>query len=529
MSDNNTQWGSRIGVIFAVAGAAIGIGNFLRFPGLAAANGGGAFLVPYFVSLLLLGIPLCWAEWTMGRLSGSKGFHSAPGAFTVLSKNRWAGFLGVLGLVIPMMVFTYYVVIEAWCLGYAWEYLMGTFNQMKSAEEFSSYFATYSGQTADGSLFGLSTSKLLIFVIFCFSFNFFLIFRGLNKGIEKFCIWALPAMLVCAVFVLVRVLTLGTPNPDLPEQSVASGLNFMWDPDWSLLLKPTTWLAAAGQIFFSLGIGFGIVIVYASYLRKNDDVVLSGLTATSTNEFVEVGLAGMITIPAAFIFLGAGVATQGTFGLGFNTLPNVFAQMPAGNFFGFLWFFMLFLAAITSSISMLQPVHAFFEEGLGLNRQRATIFLLILGLLGSGFILWYSESIPATADTVGKKNAMDSIDFWVGTVLIVILAFSQSILYGWVYGAERGQEEMNRGGLMKAPSCLPFILRYVTPVFLLAIMAGFVYYDLSQYINDLEANPVAQKSIYVILGVIAFFTVAVSIAVRRWAADGRLKEIEQSH
>jgi neurotransmitter:Na+ symporter, NSS family len=518
MSNNTVQWGSRIGVILAVAGSAVGLGNFLRFPGQAAQNGGGAFMIPYFIALLLVGIPLAWAEWSMGRFAGSRNFHSAPGIFASLCRNRWGSFLGVFALVIPMMVFTYYVIIEAWCLGYAWQYLSGSFAQLKTAEDFSAFFASFTGGNEHGDLLNLENSKLLIFVVFCFAFNFFLIYRGLNKGIEKFCVFALPVMIVCAACVLVRVLTLGTPNPELPEQSVAGGLNFMWNPDWSTLLKPKTWLAAAGQIFFSLSVGFGVIIVYSSYLRRNDDLALSGLTASTTNELFEVGLGGMITIPAAFIFLGTAVAAQGTFGLGFNTLPNVFAQMPAGNFFGFLWFLMLFLAAVTSSLSMLQPVGAFFEEGLGVNRNRSTALLLTLGILGSGFVLYYSKSL----------SALDNIDFWCGTFLIVVLAFMQSVIYAWVWTAERGQAELNRGGLIRVPTFLPFVLRFITPVFLFAILVGAIYNDLGGYVENFEKDPVARMSILLIAGVTLFFLALIGYSIGRWDRLGKFKEIESS-
>lgn len=517
MTKSNVQWGSRIGVIMAVAGSAVGLGNFLRFPGQAAQNGGGAFMVPYFIALLLVGIPLAWAEWSMGRFSGSRNFHSAPGIFASLCGSRWASFLGVFALIIPMMVFTYYVIVEAWCLGYAIQYLSGTFADFKKPEQFTTYFQSFTGQASDGNLFDLNNSKLLIFVAICFVLNFFLIFRGLNKGIEKFCICALPLMIICAGCVLIRVLTLGTPNPEFPDASVAGGLNFMWNPEWEMLTKPKTWLAAAGQIFFSLSVGFGVIIVYASYLRKNDDLTLSGLTASTTNEFFEVGLGGMITIPAAFIFLGTAVATQGTFGLGFNTLPNVFAQMPAGNFFGFLWFFMLFLAAITSSISMLQPVSAFFEEGLGLNRNRSTMLLLILGLIGSGFVLYYSQGM----------KAQDNIDFWCGTFLIVVLAFVQSIVYGWIFGAERGQEELERGGLIKPPAILPFILRFVTPLFLLAILVGAIYNELGTYVDNFRNDAVARKSIFLVLGMLVLFLVMIGFSITRWKEQGKFEEIEK--
>ena len=157
---------------------------------------------------------------------------------------------------------------------------------------------------------------------------------------------------VLALVVLGRVLTLGTPNPELPEQNLLNGLGFMWNPGHvgEQLLNPELWLAAAGQVFFSLSVGFGVILNYASYLKKKDDIALSGLTASSTNELFEVGFGGLITVTATFVFLGASGVGGSTFGLGFNTLPVVFEHMgSAGRFIGFAWFFLLFLAAITSS------------------------------------------------------------------------------------------------------------------------------------------------------------------------------------
>jgi len=268
-------------------------------------------------------------------------------------------------------------------------------------------------------------------------------------------------MAVLAVIVLIRVLTL-SPPADAPERTVLSGLGFMWNPKPEMLLNPATWLAASGQIFFSLSVGFGIIVNYASYLRKNDDIALSGLTACSMNEFFEVCLGGLITIPAAFIFLGAAAGEQGTFGLGFNALPNVFAQMTGGRFFGFLWFFMLFVAAITSSVSMLQPVIAFLEEGFGLKRHASAALLGLISALGCMFVLFFSKGM----------TALDTFDFWVGTFLIFLLALVQSLLYGWVLGIKRGSEELARGALIKVPFVIQILLKYVVPVYLLAIFIG---------------------------------------------------------
>ncbi|TWU11024.1 sodium-dependent transporter [Allorhodopirellula heiligendammensis] len=509
------QWGSRIGVILAVAGSAVGLGNFLRFPGQAAQNGGGAFLLPYFISLLVLGIPLCWAEWTMGRFAGLRGFHSAPGVFSVVCRTPKARYLSVFALLIPLVIYMYYIVIEAWCLSYAWSYLTGDLMLGADPDAYNAFFDNTVGAKADGHVFGRGSS-LLIFIGITFILNFILIYRGVAGGIEKFCKIAIPLMVVCALCVLVRVLT-------LPSDKVVAGLGFMWNPQPEALLNPKTWLAASGQIFFSLSVGFGVIINYSSYLSKKDDVVLSGLTASSMNEFFEVCLGGLITLPAAFMFLGVSVATFSTFGLGFNALPNVFAQMPAGQFFGFLWFFMLFLAAITSSLSMLQPVLAFFEDGFNLERHASTAVLGIIALTGSFFVIYFSKEL----------KALDTLDFWVGTVLIFVLAMIQAVIYGWVLGIDRGEREAHVGAHIRIPHFVQLLLKYVVPVYLGAIFIAFCYLNVlgsndpktGEYIpgywDQIMDDPVVMMSVLFIIGVTGLLLVLIHLAGENWIRDGK--------
>ena len=493
------QWASRIGVILAVAGSAVGLGNFLRFPGQAAQNGGGAFMVPYFISLLVLGIPLCWAEWTMGRYGGSRGMHSAPGIFGILAERKVARYFGSIALLIPLVIYMYYVVIEAWCLGYAINYLTGDLMLGEEAEKYGAFFDQFVGKGKDGVLLDTKDSPLLMILLGVFVLNFILIYRGIAKGIESFCKIAMPVMVVCALCVLARVMTLGADR-------VNEGLGAMWNPSMEFLSEPKTWLAASGQIFFSLSVGFGIVINYASYLRRNDDVALSGLTASSMNEFFEVCLGGMITLPAAFIFLGAAAQEQGTFGLGFNALPNVFAVMPGGRFFGFLWFFMLFIAAITSSLSMLQPVIAFFEEGLGLKRHASATLLGLVSALGCGFVVYFSKGMLA----------LDTFDFWIGTMLIFVLAMIQAIIYGWFFGIEKGHEELHRGAHIRVPWLVQIMLKYVTPTYLLAIFVGTCYTSAGDYAATLAQGGVPLMSVLFILTILAFLLLLIHIAGRRW-------------
>jgi len=526
MGKTRETWGTRVGVILAVAGSAVGLGNFLRFPGQASQYGGGAFMIPYFLALILIAIPMGWAEWTMGRYGGRFGFNSAPAIFGVIGRRPAWRYTGVLGLLIPICVYMYYVYVEAWCLGYAWAYLTGDITEFMGpdrtqfAARSTEYFNRFVGIERDGLVAeGGLLQPAVLFWILVFGVNFYLIYRGLTRGIERFCIWAMPIMAVCAFVVLARVLTLGTPDPAKPDQNVLSGLAFMWNPKpsapglpwYSALADGEVWLAAAGQVFFSLSVGFGIIINYASYLRRSDDVVLSGLTASSTNEFFEVCLGGLITIPAAFMFLGVAGASGGTFGLGFNTLPAVLGFMPGTRLFGFVWFFMLFLAAITSSLSMLQPAIAFLEEGFAIGRRASVAILGLITALGSFFVIYFSAGLAA----------LDTIDFWVGTALIFVLATLEVILFGWVFGAKRGYEEAHRGAELRIPRVFPFVIKYVSPSYLLIVFTFWAFDNLPGRLQQMRTGGVPLYTVFLLGSVFVFLLLLTRIAGQRWQAETR--------
>ena len=548
----------------AVAGSAVGLGNFLRFPGLAAQYGGGAFMLAYAISFLIIGLPIGWAEWAMGRYAGSRGYNSCPGAFAAILQKPWAKYIGIIGVIIPVVIYMYYVFIESWCLGYAVKFWTGQVH-LTTADETVAMFKAMSGQGGDGSSLVFSWDAALPWLMIVFVFNFYLIYRGLSGGIEKMCNYGMPLLIVLALVILARVMSLGAPDAAKPHDNVYNGLGYMWNPSkvqvvpttpdstikprdvvgaaaiaeaekevaasngtltiktispWSQLGNPALWLAAAGQIFFSLSVGFGVIIVYASYLTKKDDVVLSGLTASSANEFCEVALGGLITVPAAVAFLGlASVAGQGTFGLGFTVLPLVFAKMPFGAFFGGAFFFMLFLAAITSSISMLQPGIAFLEESLNVGRKVSVALLGLITTFGAGFVVYF---------TAGLK-ALDTLDFWIGTLMLFVLATIQIIVFGWHWGIERGFQEMHQGASIRVPGFFRPIIRYVCPAFLLFIFAMWLMkeifgFDLttfkagevSSYVTDLvggaKSSQPAQLSIAMAVAVFVFFALITSRA-----------------
>ena len=517
-SSGKEGWSTRIGVILAVMGSAVGLGNFLRFPGKAAQYEGGAFMVPYFIALLILGIPLAWAEWGMGRYGGARGHNCTPGIYRTIWRNRLAPYFGVLGMIVPVCIYMYYVFIEAWCLAYAYFMATGQLALGSDKQAYLNFFSGFAGTNADGFLTTSSTfSPAVIALGLCFLLNFTLIYRGLSKGIERFCLVAMPLLIVCALIVLVRVLTLGTPNPALPDQSVLNGLGYMWNPHtesgsfWDSLRNGQMWLEATSQIFFSLSVGFGIIITYASYLKRDDDVALSALTSNAGNEFCEVALGGMITIPAAFVFLGvAGVAGQGTFDLGFKVLPQVFAIMPLGQVIGTIFFFLLFLAAVTSSLSMLQPAIALLEEGVGMGRHASVAILGFITLMGSLFVAYFSKDIAA----------LDTMDFWVGTFCIFVLALFQTILFAWVLGIDKGMDEINRGSSIRVPRFVGYMLKYVSPTYLIVIFVVWVRQQYTSqednYFLALRHNHVAQLTVGFIVLVGLLFLMLIHESVRQW-------------
>lgn len=512
------SWNTRFGVILAVTGSAVGLGNFLRFPGQAAQNGGGLFMIPYLIAFLIVGIPLAWSEWALGRYGGRMGYNSAPGIFRRVLNSKKGAYVGMLGTVMPVLIYTYYVLVEALCLYYAWHFLTGTIPALgDSVEAVGGFFVQSLGLGAHGALFTAEGAPFMGFVFFCFLINFYLIYRGINQGIEKFCLYAMPLLVICALIVLVRVITL----PTVEDRGIIDGLGFMWNPAaeggsiLATLSNPSVWVAATGQIFFSLSVGFGLILTYASYLKKDDDVALSSLTSVAGNGFCEVVLGGLIALPAAFIFLGPVFLSDpgniGTFSLGFVTLPNVFNQMPAGQFFGFLFFFLLFLSAVTSSLSMLQPAIALLEEGLGITRKPSVAILGFVTFSGAMFLAYFSAGAAA----------LDTVDFWMANFFIFIFATLQTLIFGWVIGAKRGYQELCAGAEIKVPRWIMPMIQVISPAFLLIIFGFWAKTELPARIHGMfnppeGEPPIVLMSIGFILLVISFFAFVIARANQRW-------------
>lgn len=474
------QWATKIGLILALAGNAIGLGNFLRFPVQAAENGGGSFMIPYFLALIFMGIPLMWAECAIGRMGGRHGHGDTSGMFGLLWQHPLAKYLGMLGIFIPFTVALYYTYITAWTLAYAYFSLTGDYFGITSREAMGAYLRGFQGVESNPYFSGLASAYT--FFLITLGMGMYIVYHGVSGGIERLAKVAMPILFLMGVVLAGSVLSSGTPDVNYPERNVLSGLGFVWNPQPERLMDATIWLAAAGQIFFTLSIATGAIPTYTSYIREEDDVALTGLSTVSLNELAEVILGGTIAITAAVVFFGLAetqaIAKGGAFNLGFQALPVIFQKIPLGRLFGTLWFLLLFFAGITSIVALAQPVRALFRDGFGWSQRKATSVVL-----GALFIL--SQPVILLL----KHGFLDELDFWVGSFALVFFALIETILFAWVFGMEKGWEEINKGAAIRVPKLFYYVTKYVTPLFLVFILVAWAIQDIPNKVFMVGVKP----------------------------------------
>ena len=526
------HWNSRLGLVLAMAGNAIGLGNFLRFPRLAAEHGGGAFLIPYFVALILLGIPLMWVEWSMGRYGGQFHHHSTPGMFQRMTRSKWGKLIGSLGVSLPILFVVFYTYIESWTLAYAFYSLTGAYSgevagsmqtvseavQVAPAElDFHTrqFLLDFQGVTpSDERVFFHSLWPAVTFWLLAIVLNCWIISKGISAGIERLAKIAMPLLFLFAIVLAVRVFCMPVPAGTASDHTAWAGLNFVWQPNFSALGHFEVWLAAAGQIFFTLSIGTGSIQCYASYLKRDEDCVMTGFATAATNEFAEVVLGGTIAIPLAVASFGLAatqiIASQGSFDLGFVAMPMAFESMPMGWLFATMWFGLLFFAGITSSVGLCQPFVAFLKEAYGIEKQGAAFICgALMFILGMPLVLFLA------------KGYLDQYDFWVGTFGLALFALLELICFGWLFGYGNMQEELDRGAEMRIHRFFHFIIRYVAPAFLLILLAGWTWQSIGKEILltdvPLANHPYLWMSRASIVGVV----VLVAILAMLWKQKER--------
>lgn len=476
MSTKADSWGSRVGLILAMAGNAVGLGNFLRFPVQAVQNGGGAFIIPYLVCFLVMGIPLLFIEWSTGRFGGRFGNHSTPYILNTMAKGRVWKYIGVFGIFTNIAVAAYYCYIESWTMSYVYHSIVGTFNGMSQADV-AGFFNSY--VDVAHSTTGIPY-EAVIFYVFCLLLNTYILSKGLG-GIEKVAKIGMPLLILFGVILAVRGLTLGTSGASdiFPDANAWDGLNFLWTPQFDSLSNPKVWLAAAGQIFFTLSVGMGTIQCYASYLKERDDIALNAVSAGFMNEFVEVVLGSLIVIPIAAGYLGLDWVIQNAgFGMAFQTMPYLFQQWGdvLSIFAGVFWFGLLFFAGITSSLAMGTPWMGFMQDEFKWSKNKgAWSFGTLALIMGLPTVIFF------------KQGLFDQYDYWAGTVSLVVFAFLETILFSYIFGIKKGWDEINRGADIKIPGIYKYVILIVTPLLLGWVLVSSVP-DWVDKINDADTN-----------------------------------------
>jgi len=443
MSENN-QWGSRLGFILATVGSAVGLGNIWRFSYVAYENGGGAFLIPYLVALLTTGIPLLILEFGFGtKMRGSTVL-----AYKKLSRKwEWIGWWPVISVFILL---TYYMVIVSWSL----KYIFYALNQAWGANPEAFFYGSNLQLTSGVDTLGGINLTVLIGVIALWAINYFIVYNGIETGIEKATKIFMPLLALLMLIITIRGITL---------PGAVTGINKFLNPDFSQLLNSKVWLAAYGQIFFTLSVCFGVMITYASYLPKDSDIVnnsfITALANCAFSFIVGIGVFGILGYMATHSGVPLEEVVTQSIGLAFIAFPKAINMLPAFNtLFGLLFFSALVIAGLSSSISMVEAVVKPLNDKFGWSRKKAATVVVILGVLGSLIFT-----------TGAGLYFLDIIDYFNMQFGIVMIGILQCIAIGWIYKASKLREFFNPISNFQIGSWWDFTIKYLTPL-VLAVM-----------------------------------------------------------
>lgn len=451
MENKRENFGSILGAVLAAAGSAVGLGNVWRFPIETGRNGGAAFIIIYVVCILMLGLPIMISEFLIGRHTHA----NTAGAYRILSGGNAWKWVGRLGVFTGWLILCYYGVVGGWTLHYTYLSATSAFNGVP-ASEFGNIFTSFSSNPWMPTLW---------FVLFL-SVTHYVITRGVQSGIEKFSKVMMPLLfIICLVLVVCSV--------TLPGAS--AGIEYLLIPDWSKVTSSTV-LSAMGQAFFSLSLGMGCLCTYASYFDSKTKLASSAINVGVIDTLVAI-MAGFIIFPSVFNIgmnpneVGAGAS------LTFISLPNVFQQAFAGApflswMFSVLFYFLLFIAALTSAISLHEVATAFVAEEYSVSRCKAAVIVSSVCLFFG--VLCSLSFGPLEGVQIFGRNIFSAFDDLSGMILLPLGGMLISIFSGWVLDRQLYRDELSNGGDLKTPyfKILIFALRYVSPVAI-----GLVFLD----------------------------------------------------
>lgn len=451
-NSGRVNFGSKIGAILAAAGSAVGLGNIWRFPYEAGNHGGAAFILIYLACVLLMGMPIMIAEFTVGRHAKA----STGRAFSVLAPGtqwKWIGFLGVLA---GLLILGYYSVVAGWTL----EYILQTFSNGLTRQQPEDFIASFQSFSQD-------PFRPVLWLVVFLLLTHYVIVKGVKDGIEKSSKILMPLLFI--LIVVLAVCSMSLPN-------AGKGLEFLLKPDFSKV-DADVFLEAMGQAFFSLSLGMGCLSTYASYFGQDTQLGKTALSVGMIDSMVAI-LAGLIIFPAAF---SVGIQPDAGPSLIFITLPNVFQQAFGGvpflaMVFSLMFYVLLALAALTSTISLHEVVTAYLNERFDLKRSRAALFVtgfcLATGILSS-------LSLGVWKDKFFGLGFFDLLDYVTAKMMLPLNGLLVCLFVGWYLKKTISYEELTNGGTLKAPyySVYMFLLKYIVPVAIVLIMInelGFI-------------------------------------------------------
>lgn len=439
------QWASRLGFILAAAGSAVGLGNIWRFPYMTGENGGSAFIVIYLCAVFLLGYPLMINETVLGRAS-----HRDPvGAFKVLAPGSPWWLLGALGVFTGFIILSYYVVVAGWSLAYIYKVVIAVYTPGINHETFfKSHITSLWEPIIWSAVFMLLTIGIIA--------------AGVVNGIQRWSLILMPVLFVIMIILIIRSVTL---------PGASEGLLYYLNPDFSEV-SGRTFLAALSQAFFSLSLGMGVFITYGSYLKDHDQIPGSTAWIVGLDTLFAL-MAGFAIFPAVFAL---GFQPGSGPGLVFITLPAVFAQMPLGIVFGVLFFVLLAIAALTSAISLLEVVTAWLIDEKGWTRKKASAWMgLVIFIVGIPATLGYSVLSGVSFPGLGT-DILDTYDWFANSVFLPVGGLFAAIFTGYVWGAQKGIDEANKGATgFHIGKLWRFLICYVVPILIAGIMIMGIY------------------------------------------------------
>lgn len=443
-----TQFGSKVGLIAATVGSAVGLGNVWRFPAEAQANGGAAFLLIYIVCVAILGIPVMLAEFSLGRGTGM----DAVGSFQKLApKTKW-WISGALATLASYLILSFYLVVAGWTLEYLWQSITGELYSGLGENGMDFTFKEKMTHYVAGSWEPLLASYAIIAI------NIFVLLRGVQKGIEKMSNILMPALFLLLVFFCICSLAL----PKATE-----GLKYFFHPDFSIITAETV-VNALGQAFFSLSLGMGILITYSAYYPKKTNLIGTATTVSILDLGVAI-LMGMIIFPAVMSF-GLGNESLEGATLVFVTLPEVFASMPFTRFWSSLFFLLLLVAAVTSTISLGEVSIAFVSDRFKIGRKKAC-WIVMLPLIVLSSLCSLSQG-PLSHIKIFSMNIFDFLDTIATNLMLPTAAILTCLFLGWIVPKSYLRNELtnNRKINKKISGIIIGIIRYAAPLLIAVIL-----------------------------------------------------------